>query len=69
MRHPTYFYDNQWYYRDRDRWRYYRTEPAYLQQRRARAEREWLERRGYRQPGYQQPPPPPQPRPYEYEHR
>jgi hypothetical protein len=30
----VYFYNNQWYYREGRAWNYYRTEPAYLRDRR-----------------------------------
>jgi hypothetical protein len=32
---PVYFYNGNWYYRDTHGWNYYRTEPAYLHDRRA----------------------------------
>jgi len=32
---PVYWYNNNWYYRDRGRWSYYRREPVYLHERRA----------------------------------
>lgn len=32
---PHYYYNGYWYYRDRDRWMYYRHEPEYLRVRRA----------------------------------
>ena len=34
--HPAYWYHNSWYYRDEHHaWNYYRSEPAYLRDRRA----------------------------------
>ncbi len=33
---PVYWYNNNWYYRDHGRWSYYRSEPGYLHERRAR---------------------------------
>jgi len=33
---PVYYYNDSWYYRDHGRWSYYRTEPGYLHERRAR---------------------------------
>src|SRR5450432_2256276 len=32
---PTYFYNNQWYYRNGNGWAYYRSEPGFLRERRA----------------------------------
>jgi hypothetical protein len=32
---PVYWYNNAWYYRDHNRWHYYRREPVYLRERRA----------------------------------
>jgi hypothetical protein len=32
---PVYWYHNNWFYRDGQRWSYYRSEPAYLRDRRA----------------------------------
>jgi hypothetical protein len=32
---PVYFYNGNWYYRDDHGWNYYRSEPAYLRDRRA----------------------------------
>jgi hypothetical protein len=32
--HANYYYGNQWYYRDGHNWNYYRSEPAYLHERR-----------------------------------
>lgn len=29
---PTYFYGGRWFYRDGNRWSYYRSEPSYLRQ-------------------------------------
>jgi hypothetical protein len=31
---PVYLYNNNWYYRDEHGWNYYRTEPAFLRDRR-----------------------------------
>ncbi len=67
--HPTYYYDNRWYYQDRGRWRYYRSEPAYLRDHRARWEED-RRRHGYPTYGppgryqHQQPPPHQQPYPH-----
>jgi hypothetical protein len=36
--HPTYFYQNQWYYRDGGRWRTYRSEPSGLAEHRRQFE-------------------------------
>jgi hypothetical protein len=42
---PVYYYGNQWYYRGGDgRWSYYRAEPGYLRERRAR----WVDHNYYR---------------------
>jgi hypothetical protein len=41
---PVYLYNNNWYYRDEHGWNYYRTEPAYLHDRRA----SWGSRPRYR---------------------
>ena len=40
---PVYWYNNNWYYRDRGRWSYYRSEPVYLRERRAH----WVDRPRY----------------------
>jgi hypothetical protein len=37
---PVYYYRNMWYYRDGNRWSYYRSEPAYLRDRRSHWEHE-----------------------------
>jgi hypothetical protein len=46
---PVYYYNNYWYYRDHGRWSYYRAEPRFLGERRAR----WVDRGYvYGRPGY-----------------
>ncbi len=52
---PVYYYNNYWYYRDHGRWRYYRTEPGFLRERRVgwgyRGEYGYY-RGGYQRGGY-----------------
>jgi hypothetical protein len=38
---PHYWYNNHWYYRDGNRWSYYRSEPGFLHERRSH----WGDRR------------------------
>ncbi len=51
---PVYYYNNYWYYRDHGRWSYYRAEPRFLYERRARwVNRDYVYgRRGYERGGY-----------------
>jgi hypothetical protein len=49
---PVYYYNNYWYYRDRGRWSFYRSEPIYLRERRAHWVGGYYGRPGYVRGGY-----------------
>jgi len=47
---PVYYYRDRWYYRNNNRWQYYRQEPVQLQRHRTYVQQAPAARRGYSHP-------------------